>query len=102
MGPPPKATFPLRNKQGLMIRVYEKPLVSLNKALLTHYYWGGSFGGGGHPWIPLIYEVNLCVELSGFCGFGAGKFLQVSHIFYRVVKGGGPRGGVSLIFPNVP
>ena len=23
-------------------------------------------------------------------------------LFYRVVKGGGPRGGVSLIFPNVP
>ena len=38
---PPKATPP-RNKA--LLRVYW-PLVSLNKALLTPYSWGGSFGG---------------------------------------------------------
>ena len=31
-GPPPKATFPPQEIAGLMIRVYENPLVSLNKA----------------------------------------------------------------------
>ena len=46
-----KATFPPRNSRpSLMIRVYENPLVSLNKAgNLTPANTGGkrSFGGGG-------------------------------------------------------
>ena len=32
---------------GLMIRAYEKPLVSLNKALLNPYFWGGGVRYGG-------------------------------------------------------
>ena len=31
---------------GLMIRAYENPLVSLNKALLSPYFWGGFVWGG--------------------------------------------------------
>ena len=31
---------------GLMIRAYENPLVSLNKALLSPYFWGGYVRGG--------------------------------------------------------
>ena len=40
---PPKATPP---KNKALLRVY-KPLVSLNKALLTPYSWGGVALGGG-------------------------------------------------------
>ncbi len=41
---PPKATFPPIN--NALLRDYENPLVSLNKALLGPYFLGGgSFGG---------------------------------------------------------
>ena len=42
---PPKLPFP-QEIAGLMIRDYENPLVSLNKALLGPYFLGGSSFGG--------------------------------------------------------
>ena len=38
---PPKATFTPPEIAGLMIRAYENPLVSLNKALLKPNFLGG-------------------------------------------------------------
>ena len=40
------ATIP-PNKLPALLRDYEKPLVSLNKALLSPYYWEGVALGGG-------------------------------------------------------
>ena len=42
---------------GLMIRDYENPLASLNKALLGHYFLGGG-GIGGFP-LGCMMQVNL-------------------------------------------
>ena len=51
--PTPGPRTPLPEIAGLMIRAYENPLVSLNKALLNPYFWGGVRGPGGVGWIAM-------------------------------------------------